>query len=53
MLTDDEIIEILHIAAEPEEACRQLVMRANEAGGRDNITALVADFCIAAQSEHR
>ena len=48
MLTDDEINKILHTEVEPEEACRQLVARANEAGGRDNITAVVADFCIAA-----
>ena len=44
MLSDDEINLVLHAAAEPEEACRQLVTRANEAGGRDNITAVVADF---------
>lgn len=47
MLTDDEITQILHAQEEPDEACRQLVARANEAGGRDNITVVVADFCIA------
>ena len=47
MLTDDEINRVLHTEAEPEDVCRQLVARANEAGGRDNITAVVADFCIA------
>ena len=49
MLTDDNINKILHTEAEPEEACRRLVTRANEAGGRDNITAVVADFCVAAR----
>lgn len=47
MLTDDEINQILHAEEEPDEACRQLVARANEAGGRDNITVVVADFRIA------
>ena len=46
MLSDDEINLILQAAAEPEEACRQLVDRANAAGGLDNITAVVADFGI-------
>lgn len=47
MLTDDEINQILHAQEEPDEACRQLVARANEVGGRDNITVVVADFRIA------
>ena len=40
--TDDS-----HGENKPDEACRQLVARVNEAGGRDNITAVVADFHIA------
>lgn len=47
MLSDDEINQILHAADKSEEACRELVARANEAGGRDNITVVVADFHIA------
>jgi len=47
MLTDEEINQVLFGANEPAEACRQLVFRANEAGGRDNITAVVADFRMA------
>jgi len=53
MLSDDQINEILHAADEPAETCRQLVARANEAGGRDNITAVVADFCIVARPAPR
>lgn len=41
MVADEEIERILRHAADPEEACDTLVARANAAGGRDNITALV------------
>lgn len=44
MLTDAEINQILETQVEPEQACRQLVSSANDAGGRDNITVIVADF---------
>jgi PPM family protein phosphatase len=44
MVPDEEINLALHTEGEPEHACRRLVMRANEAGGRDNITAVVAHF---------
>ncbi|HSR36718.1 MAG TPA: protein phosphatase 2C domain-containing protein [Desulfurivibrionaceae bacterium] len=41
MVADAELHTILMDAASPEEACATLVERANAAGGRDNITALV------------
>jgi protein phosphatase len=44
MLPDDEIHRVLDAEADPERACRQLVALANEAGGRDNITVIVARF---------
>ena len=44
MLADDHIAAVLAAEAEPEAACRRLVAEANEAGGRDNITAVVARF---------
>ena len=47
MLPDDEINQALVAEREPEQACRRLVKRANEAGGRDNITVVVADFSAA------
>jgi serine/threonine protein phosphatase PrpC len=50
MLTDDDIKQVLHDADEPATACRQLVARANQAGGRDNITVVVADFRAAAHT---
>jgi protein phosphatase len=44
MVGDPEILGVLGAEREPAAACRRLVRRANEAGGRDNITAVVADF---------
>ena len=40
----DEIVpEDLSREVDYEQACRSLVHAANEAGGRDNITVLIAD----------
>jgi protein phosphatase len=47
MVPDTEIQSILDIEREPDAACRRLVERANERGGRDNITAVVARFAEA------
>jgi protein phosphatase len=44
MLTRDEIAAALAEHTEPEAACGHLVAMANERGGRDNITAVVAAF---------
>lgn len=44
MLTDTEINNILVQESVPEAACQKLVALANDAGGRDNITVIVADF---------
>ncbi|MBC7965196.1 MAG: Stp1/IreP family PP2C-type Ser/Thr phosphatase [Fuerstia sp.] len=52
MLTDEEINHVLLDADDPAMACNQLVLRANEAGGRDNITVVVADFQAAAPAEN-
>jgi PPM family protein phosphatase len=51
MLPEEEINQVLHTQAEPEQACRRLVTRANEAGGRDNVTAVVVHFRAATQPE--
>jgi PPM family protein phosphatase len=42
MLDDERIAAILAAECEPKSACKRLVDEANEAGGRDNITAIVA-----------
>jgi protein phosphatase len=41
MVPDDHIKEILKTSSTPEHACNQLILAANDRGGRDNITALV------------
>ncbi len=43
MLTDAAIQTILATAATPQNACEQLIAAANEAGGRDNITAVIVE----------
>lgn len=44
MLGDPQILAILTEHLAPEEACRQLVAAANEAGGKDNITAVLVQM---------
>ncbi len=44
MLSKDEIATILQAEPEPARASERLVYAANEAGGRDNVTAVVARF---------
>jgi serine/threonine protein phosphatase PrpC len=42
-VTDDQITAVLRRLADPQEAAAELVRRANEGGGRDNITVVVLD----------
>lgn len=44
MVEDAEIARILGSCADPEAACRALVDAANAAGGKDNVTVVVADW---------
>jgi len=44
MVSDSEIAHILDTAPDAEHACQQLVDSANQNGGSDNITAIVARF---------
>lgn len=48
MVPDAAIARILQSEANPESACQLLVASANEAGGKDNITVVVARFESAA-----
>jgi len=42
MLPDARIAEVLRAEGDPASACRRLVDEANQAGGRDNVTGIVA-----------
>jgi protein phosphatase len=44
MLPDSVILPLLQQGEDPAAICQQLIYRANDAGGRDNITAVVAFF---------
>jgi serine/threonine protein phosphatase PrpC len=44
MVSDDRIAAILQAEHEPTAACERLVAEANEHGGKDNITVIVARF---------
>jgi protein phosphatase len=44
MVSEKEIASVLQAEASAERACGQLLMRANEEGGKDNITVVVARF---------
>jgi serine/threonine protein phosphatase PrpC len=44
MIRNDEIREILRSIDDPLESCKVLTDRANQAGGHDNITVVVAKF---------
>jgi protein phosphatase len=44
MVPDHEILAVLNAEADPAAACDFLVNRANEVGGKDNITLVVAHF---------
>ncbi|WP_434046570.1 MULTISPECIES: Stp1/IreP family PP2C-type Ser/Thr phosphatase [Sorangium] len=44
MVRNEEIREVLRTVDDPIEACKVLTDRANQAGGHDNITVVVAKF---------
>jgi serine/threonine protein phosphatase PrpC len=44
MVADKDIAAILSAQTDPQAACKSLVASANEAGGHDNVTAMVIDW---------
>jgi protein phosphatase len=44
MVRFDEIREVMRSTTEPVDTCKVLIERANQAGGHDNITVVVASF---------
>jgi PPM family protein phosphatase len=41
MVSDQQMLEVIQITSDPQEACELLVAEANDAGGTDNISALI------------
>jgi len=52
---DDQVLKRISLSLDPPEACEELVRLANEAGGPDNITAIViqADKVVPTLHEYR
>ena len=44
MVTNDGIAAVLDVESEPEAAAKALLAKANDAGGRDNITVVIVRF---------
>jgi protein phosphatase len=44
MVSDQEVLSVLQAEADPAHACQRLVARANDEGGKDNVTVVVARF---------
>jgi protein phosphatase len=53
MVPDGQISDVLSAAPDAEQACEQLVARANDRGGKDNITAIVARYEAAISEDIR
>jgi hypothetical protein len=41
MVPDPQILEVVNLTDDPQEACELLIAEANDAGGTDNISALI------------
>lgn len=44
MLSDKQILNVLQLTGSIDKACEQLIKSANEKGGKDNITVIIASF---------
>jgi protein phosphatase len=42
MVEEDEILSVVTTTDDPDMACEKLISMANENGGRDNVTVIVA-----------
>ena len=49
MVSREAIMETLKKEGSPERWCQELVERANEAGGKDNITVVIASYSAASE----
>ena len=46
LVTDERIWRIWHTSTSPQDACDRLVEAANQAGGEDNITAVIVEVTV-------
>lgn len=51
MVTDDEICAVVSSFEDPDDACRELIRRANGHGGEDNITAVLLSVVEASAAD--
>jgi protein phosphatase len=49
MVPDQQILEVVGLTDDPQEACELLIAEANDAGGTDNISALIIRIVDAAE----
>jgi PPM family protein phosphatase len=52
MVSDDDIVKVLEKGQSATEACQALVDMALEAGGKDNVTVILAAYHVPSKSEH-
>ncbi|MEP7122226.1 MAG: protein phosphatase 2C domain-containing protein [Byssovorax sp.] len=50
MVPDQQILEVVGLTDDPQEACELLIAEANDAGGTDNISALIIRIADAAEA---
>ncbi|UQS81617.1 Stp1/IreP family PP2C-type Ser/Thr phosphatase [Bombilactobacillus folatiphilus] len=51
MLSNHELQEVLKLKLSPQQKCDLFIQKANQAGGLDNITALVIDLALDSEDE--
>lgn len=53
MVSEQQMLDVFNITQDPHEACELLIEMANEAGGTDNISALIIRILPEAQDERQ
>ncbi|WP_437330486.1 Stp1/IreP family PP2C-type Ser/Thr phosphatase [Sorangium sp. So ce381] len=53
MISEQQMLDVVDITQDPHEACELLIEMANEAGGTDNISALIVRIQLDAQDERQ
>jgi protein phosphatase len=52
LVSEMQIAALLEVHSRPEDACRALVDRALDSGGRDNVTVVLASYTIPKLADH-